>query len=112
MRVLGSAVIAMESILVGFALLLAMDNHGTLALSLGGSLAIAMLLCAGMMKNIRGWIFGSLLQIALIAYGVVVTPMYFMGALFAALWAAAFYLGRKGEAIRAELMAQGPVKPE
>jgi hypothetical protein len=112
MRVLGSAVIAMESILVGFALLLAMDNHGALALSLGGALAIAMLLCAGMMKNIRGWIFGSLLQIALIAYGTVVTPMYFMGGLFAALWAAAYYLGRKGEAIRAELLAKGPIKPE
>jgi hypothetical protein len=111
MRVLGSAVIAMESILVGFALLLAMDNHGALALALGGALAIAMLLCAGMMKNIRGWIFGSLLQIALISYGVVVTPMYFMGALFTALWAAAYFLGRRGEAIRAELLANGPIKP-
>ena len=111
MRILGSAVITMEAFLVGFALLLAMNDHGALALSLGGALALALLLCAGMMKSARGWIFGSFLQIALIAYGTVVTTMYFMGVLFAGLWATAFFLGRKGEAIRAELMAKGPIKP-
>jgi len=47
-----------------------------------------------------------LLQIGLIAYGLVVVQMYFMGALFGGLWIAALYLGRKGEAIKAKLIAE------
>ena len=106
MRILGSSVLFMESLVMGFALLLAMDSHGALALSLGGVLAILLLLNAGLMKNIRGWYIGTVLQIALIAYGTVVTAMYFMGALFALLWGFAYFVGRKGEAIRARLLAE------
>ena len=86
MRILGAAVITMESLVMGFALLLAMQDHGALALSLGGVIAILCLLTAGMMKKRTGWILGSVLQIALISYGVVVPSMYFIGALFAGLW--------------------------
>jgi hypothetical protein len=108
MRILGSAVITMESLLMGFAILLAMEKHGALALVIGGVISLALLLCAGLMKSMRGWYIGTFLQIAMIAYGVVVTPMYYMGALFAFLWGCAFYFGRKGEAIRAELLKKGP----
>ena len=108
MRILGAAVITMESLLMGFALLLAMDEHGALALSIGGAISLALLLCAGLMKTMRGWYIGTFLQICMIAYGVVVTPMYYMGALFAFLWGCAYYFGRKGEAIRAELLKKGP----
>jgi len=110
MRVLGSAVLAMEFLVMGFALLLAMENHGALALSLGGALAVLILLTAGLMKKRTGWYLGSIWQIALIAYGVVVPAMYFLGALFAVLWVSAFYIGRKGEAIRAALIANPPAK--
>jgi hypothetical protein len=98
----------MEFLVMGFALLLAMEAHGATALWLGAGLAIAILLTAGVMKRITGWYLGSLLQIGLIAYGVVVPAMYFMGALFAGLWGCAFYVGRKGEAIRASLLASPP----
>ena len=108
MRVLGSAVLAMEFLVMGFALLLAMERHGTLALSLGGALAIAILLTAGLMKRKTGWYLGSVMQLGLIAYGIVVPAMYFMGALFAVLWVSAFIIGRKGEAIRAGLIANPP----
>lgn len=110
MRVLGSAVLAMEFLVMGFALLLAMENHGGLALSLGGALALAILLTAGVMKRMTGWYLGSVLQIGLIAYGVVVPAMYFLGTLFAVLWVSAFIIGRKGEAIRAALIANPPVQ--
>ena len=53
----------------------------------------------------RGWYLGSVIQLALIGYGVVIPMMYFMGALFAGLWVTAFVIGRKGEAIRASLIA-------
>jgi hypothetical protein len=67
-RVLGSAVLAMEFLVMGFALLIAMEKHGSLALSLGISLAIAILLTAGMMKKMTGWYLGTLWQVGLIAY--------------------------------------------
>ena len=83
-----------------------MEDHGSFAIAIGSVIAISCLLTAGLMKKKVGWIIGSILQLALIAYGVVVTPMYFMGALFGGLWVAAYYFGRKGEAIRADLLAQ------
>jgi len=98
----------MEFLIMGFALLLAMEKHGALALSLGGALAIAILLTAGLMKKKTGWYLGTIWQICLIAYGVVVPAMYFMGSLFAVLWVSAFLIGRKGEAIRAALLANPP----
>jgi hypothetical protein len=45
----------------------------------------------------------------MISFGYFVTSMYFVGALFAGLWIAAFVVGRKGEAIRAELLRQKPL---
>ena len=109
MRVLSAAVLAMEAFVMGFAVLLAMGEHTGGALALGGVLAIALLLNAGLMKSKTGWVIGSVLQIAMIGYGYVVTPMYFMGTLFGVLWIAAFLVGRKGEAIRAELLRQRPL---
>ena len=108
MRILGAAVLAFEAFLMGFALLLAKDNHGSLAITLGIILMIALILNSGIMKRKVGWIMGSIFQLCLIGYGFVVSAMFFMGALFAALWVAAIVVGRKGEAIRAELLANPP----
>jgi Protein of unknown function (DUF4233) len=108
MRVLGSAVLTMEFLVMDFALLIAMNKHGALALSLGAALALVILLTAGVMKRMTGWYLGSLWQLCLIAYGIVVPAMYFLGALFAVLWASAFFIGRKGEAMRAALLANPP----
>ena len=111
MRILGASVITMEAFVMGFALLLAMDNHGALAVAIGGLIALLCILTAGLMKKRIGWIIGSFLQLGLIAYGVVVPMMYFLGALFAILWTIAFFLGRRGEAIRARLIAEREQNP-
>ena len=105
MRILGAAVLAMEFFLMGFALLIAKDNHGALALTLGGLLAILALLNAGMLKRKFGWISGSILQLLMIGYAVVVPSMAIVGLIFGGLWIAAIIVGRKGEAARAALMA-------
>jgi hypothetical protein len=110
MRILSAAVLTMEAFVMGFAVLLAMGEHTGSVLTLGGVIAIAALLTAGLMKKRIGWIIGSILQVAMIGYGYFVTSMYFMGALFAGLWITAFLVGRKGEAIRAELLRQRPLK--
>ena len=112
MRVLGAAVLAMESILMGFALLLAKDNHGSTALWIGANIAVLMILTAGLLKKKSGWIIGSLLQIAMVAYGVVVPSLFIMGVIFLGLWIAAIIVGRKGEAARAALISTGPTSAE
>ena len=104
MKVLGAAVLAMESLVMGFALLLAQRDASTISLIVGGAIALLFLLSAGMLRFTYGWILGSFLQVALIAYGVIVTPLFFLGMLFSGLWIAAIVVGRKGEAARAALL--------
>jgi hypothetical protein len=103
---MASAVLVMESLTMGFALLLAKDDASSTALWLGGILAIVLLLTPGLLKRKIGFQIGSVLQVGLIAYGYVEFTMYFLGALFAALWIIAIVLGRKGEAIKARLIAE------
>jgi hypothetical protein len=106
MRVLGSAVLVMEFFVMGFAVLLAKDNGEASSIIAGLILALLFLLTPGILKKKSGWIFGSLLQLPLIAYAVVVPSMAIVGPIFAGLWVAAIVIGRKGEAIRAKLLAE------
>lgn len=104
MKVLASAVLAMEIMVMGFAVLLASKNHSATALVWGGLIAALLLVAAAMLPKRVGWVLGSILQIALIGYGFVVTPLFFLGSLFLGLWIAAIVVGRKGEAARAALL--------
>lgn len=96
----------MEALTMGFALLIAMNSSDTWQIALGAVLALLLLLTPGLLKRKSGWIFGSILQITLIGYGAVVTMMYVLGGIFAALWIAAILVGRAGEAARARLTPQ------
>jgi len=111
MRVLGSAVLVMEFFVMGFAMLLAKDNHGTSAIIAGAVIALLLLLTPGLLKKRTGWIVGSALQIVMIGYAVVVPSMAIVGLIFGGLWIAAIVVGRRGEAIRAELMASRTPEP-
>ena len=106
MRIMCAAVLAMESFLMGFALLIAKDSATPSQLSFGGVLAILFILTAGLLKRRGGYLLGSILQLCLIGYGLVVPQMYYMGGLFLILWISAIVLGRRGEAIKASLIAQ------
>jgi hypothetical protein len=111
MRVLGSAVLVMEFFVMGFAMLLAKDDHGTSAIVVGAVIAILLLLTPGLLKKRTGWILGSILQFLMIGYAVVVPSMAIVGLIFGGLWIAAIVVGRRGEAIRAELMASRTPNP-
>jgi hypothetical protein len=111
MRVLGSAVLVMEFFVMGFAMLLAKDNHGNSAIISGAIIALFLLLTPGLLKKRTGWILGSILQILMISYAVVVPSMAIVGLIFAGLWIAAIVVGRRGEAIRAQLMASRTPNP-
>ena len=111
MRMLASAVLIMEVFIMGFAMLLAKDNQEPSAIIAGAVIALLMLLTPGLLKKRTGWILGSLLQVAMIGYAVVVPSMAIVGLLFGGLWIAAIVVGRKGEAARAALMASQTPNP-
>ncbi|MGI9199076.1 MAG: DUF4233 domain-containing protein [Candidatus Nanopelagicaceae bacterium] len=106
MRILGASVLVMESMVMGFALLLAMKDSSTTALIIGSLISLALFLSAGLLKKRAGWIFASLLQVAMAGYSVVVPSLSIIALIFIVLWGCAIYFGRKGEAIRRELVAK------
>ena len=106
MRVLGASVLVMESICVGFALLLAMKDQSGNALIIGSVISLLLFLSAGLLKKRSGWIIASILQVAMAGYSFVVPAFAFIAAIFIVLWGCAIYFGRKGEAIRRELVAK------
>jgi hypothetical protein len=110
MRVLGSAVLVMEFFVMCFAMLIAKE-HETSTLVAGAVIAILLLLTPGLLKKRTGWILGSLLQFLIIGYAVVVPSLAILGLIFAGLWIAAIVVGRRGEAIRAKLMASRTPNP-
>ncbi|MFM1758082.1 MAG: hypothetical protein RL193_659 [Actinomycetota bacterium] len=106
MRVLGASVLVMESICVGFALLLAMKDQSTTALAIGAAISFLLFISAGLLKKRAGWIFASVLQLVMAGYSLVVPAFAIIAAIFIVLWVCAIYFGRKGEAIRRELVAK------
>jgi chromate transport protein ChrA len=104
-RVLASSVLLAEALIVLFAALVAKDLSGlgtTASLVGGGVVAIVCLLLCGLLRHRWAYIAGTLVQVVLLASGVVVPLMFFLGGLFALLWGLALYLGSKGERIAAE----------
>jgi hypothetical protein len=67
----------------------------------GGVLAVAGLIIAGLLRHRWAYVAGSILQLLVIATGFVVTPMFFLGVIFGALWCTAIWLGRRVETIQA-----------
>ena len=108
MKMLARSVLAMELLLLGFALLLAKDLATNAGLWLGFALIGLTIVALGTLKNNLGWILGCILQFGIISYGFFIFSMFFMGALFLALWVGAIVIGRKGEAIKRARQAENP----
>jgi hypothetical protein len=72
------------------------------ALAVGLGLTVACVVVAGMLR--RPWAFGAgwAIQAAALALGLVIPMMFLLGAVFAALWAGAYFLGAKIDRERAE----------
>jgi len=72
---------------------------GGTAAAVGGGIAIVALLLSGFVGRKRWALYaGSLLQVLVIASGVLVPPaMYILGGVFTALWIAGIWLARKWE---------------
>lgn len=106
MRVLGSAVLSMEIFVMGFAMLIAKDQQEPATIFYGAGFMVLVILAIRLLKKRSGWILGSILQIVMLGYCVVVPSMWIISLIFIGLWIAAIVVGRKGEAARAALIAQ------
>ncbi|MGW7382598.1 DUF4233 domain-containing protein [Streptomyces sp. NPDC054794] len=109
MRTLCSSTLIGEFFVIGFAALVAMKDPDLSTSTVWLVSGIAMFLCValcGVITRPGGIALGWALQIALIASGVFVPTMYFMGLVFAALWWASVHFGRKVDEAKARFAAQ------
>jgi hypothetical protein len=98
-----------EFFVVGFAALVAMKDPSLSMTTVWTVSGIAMLLClllCGLVTRPGGVALGWALQVGLIASGFVVPTMFFLGAVFAALWWASVHYGRKIDEAKARFAAQ------
>jgi hypothetical protein len=109
MRTLCASTLIGELFVIGFAGLVAMKDPDLTTSTVWTVSGIAMFLClalCGMVTRPGGVALGWALQIALIASGFVIPTMFFMGAIFAALWWASVHYGRKIDEAKARFAAQ------
>jgi hypothetical protein len=97
-----ATVLIMEAIVVGLAIPVAVQiDHltpQTAGLTGGVAVVAAVVFAALARPFLRGTLIGgSLLQVFVIASGSVVPVMYFLGGVFAALWALGIWLGYRVE---------------
>ncbi|MEU6392749.1 DUF4233 domain-containing protein [Streptomyces sp. NPDC046939] len=104
MRTLCSSTLIGEFFVIGFAGLVAMKDpdlsSGVVWTVCGVAMVVSVLLC-GVLSRPGGVQAGWALQIALILSGFWVPLMFFMGAVFAALWWASVHFGRKVDEAKA-----------
>ena len=100
MKRLCATVLIMEAVVIWLAIpvALAVDHASPRRAGVAGVvLAVAAVALAALARRRLRWtlIGGSVLQAVVIAAGVIVPVMYFLGAIFAALWIIGIWLGRR-----------------
>ena len=109
MRTLCASTLIGEFFVIAFAGLVAMKDPELATTTVwtvcGIGMLLSVLLC-GMLGRRGGVALGWGLQIALVASGFAVPPMFFMGVLFGALWWASVHYGRKIDEAKARFAAQ------
>ena len=109
MRTLCSSTLIGEALLILFASLVAMQLSDVPAGTIWTVSGIAMVLCVllcGVIERPGAVAVGWVLQIGLIASGLVLPTMYGLGAVFAALWWCSVHYGRKIDAFKAARAAE------
>ncbi|HEX4817835.1 MAG TPA: DUF4233 domain-containing protein [Nonomuraea sp.] len=100
MRRLGATVLGMEAIVAALVTPVAIGVGRVapaLAVTVGIGLAGLCVVAAGLLKRPVGYVLGSVVQVLAIVTGVLVTAMYVLGAIFAALWITAIIVARRVE---------------
>jgi hypothetical protein len=110
-----AGVLSLEAVTLGLTtpvLITIADVDPPVALAVGLGLAVLCLLTAGLLRREWAYAVGWVIQVAALALGFVVGIMFFLGAVFAALWATAYLLGRKIERERAAAYAEFDARRE
>lgn len=107
-RQFAATILVLEVFLVGFAALVAFGLRlapPTVVLAVAGALALALVLAAGLLRTPGGYVAGSVLQVAVLATGIVVPLMFVVGGIFVVLWVVALRLGGRIDRERADRLA-------
>ncbi len=99
-RRLFATILACEAVVIGLAIPVAVtvgDVDGATAGLVCGGLAVVCLVMAGLLRFPWAVAAGTVVQVLIIATGFLVPTMFFLGALFAALWGLAIWMGRRTE---------------
>ncbi|MFI6321645.1 DUF4233 domain-containing protein [Nonomuraea sp. NPDC050556] len=102
MRRLCAGVLGTEAVVAGLVTPVAISVGGVepwLAITVGLGLAVLCVIVAGLLKRPFAYVAGSVLQVAAICTGFVVPTMFFLGAIFAALWITAIFVARRVEGV-------------
>lgn len=110
MKVLATSVLVFEAIVVALGIPVGVISQGKGAWYgwTGAVLALLCLVVAGMVRRSprRAVAMGWALQIGVLAFGVFVPEVLFIGAVFVVLWWAAIHFGTKADAIHEEHLRQ------
>ena len=110
MRAMCAGMLTLEAVILALSVpvMISVEDVDTpLALGLGLGLAALCVLTAGLLRHSWAYLVGHGLQVGAICLGFVVPVMFFVGAMFAVLWALAYLLGRRIEADKARWAAEG-----
>lgn len=100
MKRLCAAILVLQAVVTALSIPVAISvahADATTAGFTGGVLAVLGVIIAGLLRYRWAYVAGSVLQILVIATGFMVTVMFFLGIIFAALWATAIWLGWRVE---------------
>lgn len=109
-RRLCAAILSLEAIAFGLStpVLISVAGVSTAsALWIGLSLTAACILVAGLLRFEWAYWLGWAIQVSALALGFQIATMFVLGLLFLALWATAWFLGRKIERERSEWAVTG-----
>ena len=109
-RRLCAVILSLEAIAFGLSIPVLISVAGVstaTALWIGLGLAVACIVVAGLLRFAWAYWLGWAIQVGAVALGFEVATMFFLGAIFLALWATAWFLGRKIEKERAEWAVTG-----
>lgn len=104
MRTLCASVLAFEALVVALAIVPALtltDTHHTVIVAGGLSVVALCVLAAGTLRSPTGYVIGSAVQLLVVAAGVVLPVMFFLGGLFALLWVSAILVARRADTVLA-----------
>jgi len=109
-RALCAAMLTLQAVVLGLTtpvLISVADVAVGTALSIGLGLSVVCLVTVGLLGRPWAYLLGWGIQVASIGLGVVIPMMFLLGVVFAALWAGAYFLGRRIDIEKAERAALG-----